>query len=331
VVRTNVSTDVTIEEWQRVADACDYATFFHTPLWHRAVESLYDDARVDARMVRFDDGRSAVLPVLVRSIYRGLIHRYESSPAGCYGGWISGDDLGAEHIAALSRTITGYNGDLAWRLNPFDPAYAELSALATDEDTTEVLVLDRFADEEALRRNYRHSVRKQINKADRFGMQVRPAREWREWETYYGIYQESLRRWGDAATSRYPIEFFRGLFDAKSDQVCLWLVTSPDEIVGGNLNFYQGRHCVEWHAVFLDEYFRRGVRNFLVHQLILDAKNRGFAVYDFNPSGGNEGTRRFKRNFGTECIPTGVVVRKRFNRARTLLGRISGVLRSRSW
>jgi len=321
------SQDVSVDEWQRVADACDYATFFHTPHWYDAFRRIDPDARVATRAIRFEDGKSAVLPLLQHRRYGGLVRMYETAPAGCYGGWISGDDLGKEHVEALGDLITGRLGDVYWRINPFDPAAKALSAHRTTADSTEVLFLGQFSDEEALRAHYRHSVRKQINKGTRFGLRVRPARDWSDWEAYYAIYVKSLERWGSAASSYYPIEFFRGLFDSRTEATRLWLVTSEETIVGGNLNFYQGIHCVEWHAVFLTEYFRHGSRNFLVHNLILDAKNRGFAVYDFNPSGTNEGTREFKRNFGTECVPADIIARRRLSAARSVLKRAATLFR----
>ena len=69
------------------------------------------------------------------------------------------------------------------------------------------------------------------------------------------------------------------------------------------MNFYHNKHCVEWHASFLSDYFKYGIRNFLVHNLILDANAKCYKYYDFNPSGGHEGTMRFKESFGPERLP----------------------------
>ncbi len=318
-----VTEEIWTQEWQRVADSCSYATFFHTPLWYGAFSRMDSHARVATRTVRFADGKSAVLPLMVRRRYGGLVRAYETSPAGCYGGWISVDDLGPEHVHALASLITEGLGDVYWRVNPFDPAAAALAVPGAVADSTEALFLDRFPDEDALRAHYRHSVRKQINKGERFGLAVRPASDWGDWEAYFEIYRLSLQRWV-TPSSYYPLDFFRGLFEAKSERIRLWLVTHGSQIVGGNLNFYQGTHCVEWHAVFVDEYFRHGSRNFLVHKLILDAHARGFRVYDFNPSGSNESTRAFKRSYGTESLAANVFERRRFKAVRSMLRRSRG-------
>ena len=93
------------------------------------------------------------------------------------------------------------------------------------------------------------------------------------------------------------------MFKTRSPDIKLWLAIFDGKVVGGNLNFYRNKHCVEWHASFLSDYFRYGVRNFLVHNIVLDANAKGYKYYDFNPSGGLEGGVRFKETFGTEKLP----------------------------
>lgn len=299
------------EEWQRVADGCPYATFFHTPAWHQAFAETFPAMRIATVRFSFDAGHSAIFPLLARSTAFGLDRLFLSTAAGCYGGWISTDDLSPEEISAMADWILDHCPNLAWRLNPLQPAPRLRDLHQLEIDTTEILHLREFDDVESIKRHYQYSVRKQINKAGRAGLTVRAAESWPEWEEYFRVYEIVLRKWGRGATSRYPLELFRRLFESRHRGIRLWVVASEGRIAGGNLNLYHNRHCVEWHAAYDPEHLRHGIRNYLVHAVITDAFNNGYAYYDFNPSGGHEGTRRFKQSFGTTNEPSNVIIKRR--------------------
>lgn len=309
-LRFSAETGVDGVEWLKVADGCAYATFFHTPLWltafTRAVRGMKD------RTVRFEfeDGAVAFFPLLEISRLLGAWRTYASTCAGCYGGWVSAHELTAEQVGSMAAWIIRRHPNLSWRLNPFAPHQAVLKEHLGSSDTTEVLDLQEFGDENALLYNYRHSVRKQIHKAERAGLRLVATTDWHDWEQYYGIYQSLLERWGGSATSFYPRALFRALYEAPDSRVRLWVVRDGERLAGGNLNFYHGPHCVEWHAAYDQSYFSSGIRDFAVHRIILDARARGFSIYDFNPSGGHEGARRFKQTFGTRSLSTDVIERR---------------------
>jgi CelD/BcsL family acetyltransferase involved in cellulose biosynthesis len=302
---------VDLDEWQAVCDACPYATFFHTPVWFSSFARCDPSMRIATKVFRFEDGKTAIFPLLERRQLGGLYVTAESSPASCYGGWVSADALTPDHALTIARSVLDSSRNLVWRVNPLDPLSEALDRFATVPDTTEILELAECAEEEAIRARFRHSARKQINKGSRAGLSVWVAEKWEEWEEYYRIYEARLRQWGKDATSSYPITFFKTLFEARGSKLSLLVVAHEGKIAGGNLNFFQSRHCVEWHAAFKSELFSIGVRDFLVDWIIRDAWRRGFAWYDFNPSGGHEGTRRFKQTFGTAPKPSNLILVRR--------------------
>jgi CelD/BcsL family acetyltransferase involved in cellulose biosynthesis len=302
---------VDLDEWQAIADASPYATFFHTPAWLSIFARSDPATRIATRIYRFEDGKSAVFPLLERRRLGGLVVTAESSPASCYGGPISADPLTPSHVLPVVRDILRRSSNLIWRVNPLDPLGNLLDPFRAFTDSTEILDLRTFADEGTLVAHFRHSVRKQINKGCRAGLTTSAAERWEEWEEYYRIYEARIRQWGATATNRYPIEFFRALYAARGPKLRLWVVARDGRIVGGNLNFYQGRHCVEWHAAYDCELFSCGVRDYLVDWIVRDAWARGFRWYDFNPSGGHEGSRRFKQSFGTAPLPSNVIIVRR--------------------
>jgi len=218
--------------------------------------------------------------------------------------------------------------ELTWRVNPFGPQPVHLPpACRVREDSTQVLPLDQLNDDELLRKNYKCSVRNKIKKAEKQNFKVVRASTWFDWQQYYALYAAALLRWGEKATSRYSLDFFRTVCDIANEHIILWLVTHRDRIIGGSLNLYQRRHCVEWHAAFDSEFFKFGVRNFLVHELVCDAMRRGYLVYDFNPSGGHEGTQAFKVSFGTQELASPVIrIQHPVPVARRCIGRVKRML-----
>jgi lipid II:glycine glycyltransferase (peptidoglycan interpeptide bridge formation enzyme) len=101
----------------------------------------------------------------------------------------------------------------------------------------------------------------------------------------------------------------------------LWLAEKDGRIVAGILCFeWAGRHLVTWHAAALAEYNPLRPNNALYWEILLDAERRGFAWYDFNPSGGYEGVVSFKDNFGGEKRRTRRLDKRSW--ARALAGRL---------
>ncbi len=299
---------VDFNEWQKVVNQCRTATFFHTPAWYKVFSATYPAMKIATKKFLFDDGNVAVFPLMQQKIMRGLGKQYLSSPAGCYGGWINDHPLTVEQVSALLDWTAQYFKNIVWRINPLDEKQPHIARFyETRDDFTEMLYLKNFQDEDALRCHYKNSVRNKINKGTRANFSVTLAQEWEEWEQYVCLYRKTLERWGKNATSNYPISLFEQFYHLQSPQIKLWLIKKEEQIIGGNLNFYQSQHCVEWHAAFDERFFKDGSRNTLVHHIIVDALQNGYSFYDFNPSGGHEGTRRFKQTFGTTSVTTNVI------------------------
>ncbi|MDM7914799.1 MAG: GNAT family N-acetyltransferase [Candidatus Eisenbacteria bacterium] len=305
-----VSDSVAIDEWEEIARRCTWATFFHTPRWLRAFERALPGLRIATKRFRFADGVTAIFPLMSHSRAMGLHRGYMSTAACCYGGPISADPLSPSHMEEIARAVLHACPNLFWRLNPLQPGQEALAPFVTESDSTEILDLRSIESIEELRMHYRHSVRKQINKGCRAGLRAVEAAEWPDWEAYYALYEKRLEQWGDQATSRYPIALFRELYEARGAGVKLWLAYQEDRLIGGNLNFYHGRHCVEWHAAYDCDFFPCGVRDFLVDWIVRDARERGAFLYDFNPSGNHEGSRRFKQTFGTTTYGSDLIVQR---------------------
>lgn len=293
-------------EWDSIWQGCGYSTYFHSREWALTWQAYSKHSiQPDPLLVEFSDGRQALLPLSVHKSGKGMIRNYLSSPAGTYGGWIAAADLGDEHTTLLAEYMCSLPGRLTWRLNPYDTLLSniELNCAQTDE-THAINLLDGF---DAVYKRWTKGHRSAAQQARKAGVVIRAATDQEQWNEYFTVYEDSLRRWGDSATSRYSWELFHSLHDLNSENVKLWLALYENSIVAGALCLYAKKHVVYWHGAALSEHFNLRPVNLLMYESISDACQRGYQWFDFNPSGGHEGAKSFKKSFGTESLPSNII------------------------
>lgn len=322
----NISS-ATNAEWDHIWHGCDYSTFFHSREWAEIWENYTNgQMRHDPKLVIFTDGKKALLPLSYYRELKGLIKNYISSPAGTFGGWISEDELVTKHGFLLIELLTKRLGNLVWRINPYDDLVIKSGVQGSEQDETRVLNLEGGFDVIYKKWSKGHSsaVRK-ARKARKEGVTVRLAETINDWRDYYSIYEDSLRRWGDKTSSCYKWELFGRFFFCRSNNVRLWLAVFDEQVVAGALCFYAKKHVVYWHGAALEKYFRHRPVNLLMYEAIKSACEEGYSWFDFNPSGGHEGVKAFKRSFRAESLPCPVVTVQ--TRTMLFLNKIRAILK----
>jgi len=289
-------------DWDETWLGCDYATYFHSREWAR-IWNLYTEGLMQPEplMVYFSDGKCALLPLTVQYFVKGRVKKVISSPGGTFGGWISRDVLVHGHRVLLVRWLLRNSASLDWLVNPYEPGVGDIRFPAKRVEDTQVLDLDKGYEAylEEITRHHSATQRKG-RKAQKAGVLTREAVDIKDWQEYFQVYQDSLRRWGDTVSAEYEWSFFHDLFSLHSRYVKLWLSTFQEKIIAGALCFYAGRHVVYWHGAALEEYLNLRPVNLLFLDIIKDTCDKGYRWFDFNPSGKHEGVRRFKKTFG--CI-----------------------------
>ena len=66
--------------------------------------------------------------------------------------------------------------------------------------------------------------------------------------------------------------------------------------------FYCNATLLYWHGCSLKDYFDHYPNNLLHAEIIRDACERGYVLYDLSPSGGYEGGMRFKDSFSATRV-----------------------------
>ena len=312
------------EEWDFIWKNCDYATYFHSREW-AVVWCQYTRGRIrpDAKIVLFSDGKKALLPFSVQRVMRGLARQYVSSPAGTYGGWISLDGISEQHTVLLCKYVMSQYQDLVWRLNPYDAAMSKEQLNVFMEDKTHVLNLEQGFD--VISKNWTKGHDRAVRKALKAGVEVQEAVSVEDWKAYYFMYEDSQKRWGKTVSSHYEWSLFQKMYDLNSINIKLWLAIYQNRLVAGALCFYAKKNAVYWHGAALSDYFNLRPVNMLFYEIIKAATEQGYQRFDFNPSGGHEGTERFKSSLGALVLECPVVIREsrffRFAEKATTLAR----------
>lgn len=286
--------------WDRVAEECAHATFFHTRDWSELIEKTYPrDYRAAAIGFEFGPDDWVVLPgTETDEAGAGFFKSFRSNPLGVFGGPIANRELSRERAL---RVLESLKGARMRRIeifgNPFFALDGRPDGWEARPNFSHVLRLDEYATHDALFKEYAHGARKDIRKAMELGMAHRPAETLKDVEEYYQVYEQALAGWGSRATSRYDFELFKNLFLSGNPKVRIWVLEREGRVTGGAVCFRHRDHQVVWHAAFLKEEGENGAPKYLHDRLIQDAMQKGVVHYDFNPSGGHRGTIEMKERF----------------------------------
>jgi hypothetical protein len=299
----------TVDGWDSIWRECEYSTYFHSREWAE-LWSVYTEAKTlpNPKLVVFSDGKKALLPLSYGKYHKGLTTSYLSSPGGTFGGWISTDELSVAHAILLGDYMTRKLGNLFWRMNPYDELALKAGMRISEEDETQALDLSGGFD--AIYKDWtkgHSSAARKARKARRLGVSVKLASTLDDWCAYYKVYEDSIRRWGDRVSSVYGWRIFDEMFRRDSPAVKLWLSLYQSEVVAGALCLYAKNHAVYWHGAASEAHFHLRPVNLLMYEIIEDACERNCASFDFNPSGGHEGVRAFKRSFGAKDLRCPIV------------------------
>ncbi len=292
-------------KWWEIALTCEYATFFHSPLWHQLATETYPKYRDVTVGIELENGCQAVMPLLeTLNIVSSIIPNIMSTFAGCYGGIIADTNLNEGEQKQIYQDVFRRRGRVRITGNPLMSIHPHLSEYDIKKDFTHILFLNSSFDEiySQFSKGHRSSYKKGI----RMGVTVREASSMEDYKSYFKAYEDSLRRWGEHATSRYPWALFENGYHLSKeypDHIKLWLALVDDRIIAGAWVFYWNHHVDWWHGAAYEAYFDHYPNNVLQTVIIKDALENGYKYYDFNPSGGHQNVARFKKRFGAKQMP----------------------------
>lgn len=292
-------------EWDDAWTHCPYSTYFHSREWAEIWAEYSHGKITPAPMgVTLSDGTQIILPFSQQTLFKGLSRQFISSPAGAFGGWLAKCPLDEHYQAVLMKWITKQCPDLIWRFNPYEQVLHPAGIGCITNSETHVLELSGGF--ESIYRGWTKGHSSAARQARKAGVEIDFAESQEDWENYFHVYEDSLKRWGENTTMAYTQHFFELLFLRASPNVRLWLAKYDGLVIAGAICFYSPSHVVYWHGAALSSHFELRPVHLLMYDAIKDATERGFKWFDFNPSGELEGVKAFKRSFGATPLESNV-------------------------
>jgi len=286
---------LTAEEWHAF-DACHPApTFFARPAWAMALARTYQGLHAEPTLFRLPEGE-ALFP-LIRSGRQFV--SIEAMPLGTYTLPLSLDGEPADPLVAnaIVRSIVASKSDeFSCTLWPL-AGYGNVDGL--EGTPHQASVIDLRGGAEAALAKFKGVARRMAGQALRKGVTV--ARETEAVDVYYGMLEESARRWG-VGTPHLPKRIFEAVVEFGGDDVEIWIARYNGEAIAGGVMLYGSHEAFFWSAAMRADFASLRPSNLLNVEMIKAAVERGMDWYNLGASEGLGGVQKFKESLGAELV-----------------------------
>lgn len=292
------------EFWWDVANSCEYATFFHTPIWHQLATRSSSDLMDASIGFVLDSGVRVVLPNLIQNKFGpfvSLLSTFEK----CYGGIIADGPVTSSELDKIYCSVADNFRTIRFDYleSPFAPKIKHVRDFKEESNFTHIITLG--SDFEAIFSKFKKGHQTAYRKGIRLGVEVGIAKTIEEFQDYFKVYENSVRRWEEryGFVYAYSWSLFENCYilaQQYPDSIKLWLAKLDNTVISGALVFCWGKHAIGWHGVTHEDYFKHQPFTVLNTEIIRTCIENDYKVFDFNPSGGFEGVIKFKEGFGTD-------------------------------
>lgn len=319
VRRRGSSITLTSKEWLAFDASRPAPTFFARPAWAMALEKSFNGVVAEPTLFRLPQGE-ALLPLMRSGRQLGSV---EAMPLGTYTVPLSpdGEPADAELAQAIVQRIAerGF-ADFSCTLWPLGD-YASVNGCERASHQTSVIDLRDGA--EAALAGFKGVARRMVGQARRKGVTCSP--EAGAVDVYYGLLEETAKRWGKEAP-HLPRRIFEALVEFGGDNVEIWIARYKGEAIAGGVLLYGAREVFFWSAAMRAEYGDLRPSNLLNAEMIKAAADRGIAWYNLGASEGLDGVSRFKESLGAQLIDYTTLsgssaLRRTYRRLRSALRR----------
>jgi hypothetical protein len=280
------------DQWDAaLADSGHAYRFSHTARAGRALESAFPSYTWTPYRADFDDGTSALFPLVTVKRKLGPLSILLGMPLGLEGTPIPlAGRLEPPHLEALFRELNAHGA-----LHVYGGAGGSPPALG-EVMPAETHVLDLREGFEALwNGSFTAKNRNMCRKADKAGIVVADETA-TGGEDYYTLYETIARGWERDAL---PKDLFTALLGSGSAE--LWMARLDGRPAAGALLLRGSGDLLYWSGAMDREFGSLAPSNAVLRTAIQSACERGIEYLDFGASAGLAGVESFKRSFGASA------------------------------
>ncbi|MEQ3660118.1 MAG: GNAT family N-acetyltransferase [Glaciecola sp.] len=287
--------------WDSYVDQCDEATPYHRFAWGQAVKASYG---FDTHYLGAFEGDTlvGVLPLIKMQSPLGKAY-YVSLPYCDCAGAIADDLKIKESLLEYASTTLSVKQNTSLVLR--DGTYESSLTEQIDENAKVRMILELESTVDEQMSAFKSKLRSQIRKAEKNGLtttvtqfQMSDAFK-RQFAGFYHVISSNMRALGSPVHST---SWFFEILKAYDKNAYLSLVYKDEEIIGGAIVLMNGdKGSIPW-ASTLSEYNRLAPNMLLYWSVLSYAIESDMKSFDFGRSTINEGTYKFKKQWG--CEPT---------------------------
>jgi GNAT superfamily N-acetyltransferase len=289
-------------DWARYLEDCPHATIFHHPGWYRSHSEA--DEVILCPHFQWDDGNHAILPMLIRPKYKGLIQEASAGAQNGYGGLVAPRALSPEHVDTAYSAVRKRFPNFRAYGNPFE-AFVNTPSVGPHskrlEAFTQVLPI---LEPEAQRKLMNETQQKHCKRAEKHGFRfeviagLTPAHV----ATFYDLYEAHSATWSYRRWVR-DRPYFENLLSNLGPHLVLFLAWSEDRLSGFRLVGSYGGLVTDLYLATDKDASKSHVGPYLIERPLAWCHAHGYRNFDFMPSGNLAGVITYKASFGAQALP----------------------------
>lgn len=286
-------TPIESSQYQDFVSSLENASPYHNAAWSKAVSDAYGFTQHNLGFFR-DKELIAVLPaVLMRAPFSR--QKLCSLPYCDFGGILCKD---GEQVSEVENALVNYTKSkrlpLEYRKSN-DELQLEPEQLTQGEKVR--MIYDLLDDVDAQMASFKPKLRSQIKKAAKNGIEsevvAKPTEK--EFAEFYQVFATNMR---DLGSPVHSLSWFKEIFNAYGSNAFMVLVRHEGLCVGGGIVIHtHSRAVIPW-ASTLRSHNKLAPNMLLYWEVLSEVIRRGITRFDFGRSGYNEGTFRFKKQWG---------------------------------
>ncbi len=281
------------QQYQEFVLSTEHASPYHNNAWGKAVTRAYGFTQHNLGFYE-GDKLIAVLPVVLMKAPMGK-EKLCSLPYCDFGGILCKDSSDFESVeTALIAYLQDKQLPIEYRKSN-DIAQLDSDQLAQGQKVR--MIYGLLDDVDAQMASFKPKLRSQIKKAAKNGVEscvvANPTEK--DFAAFYEVFATNMR---DLGSPVHSLSWFKEIFNAYDHNAFMVLVKYEDQCVGGGIVIHTDSKAVIPWASTLRSHNKLAPNMLLYWEVLSEVIRRGITSFDFGRSGFNEGTYRFKKQWG---------------------------------
>jgi hypothetical protein len=287
----------TWEEWARIVQSCDVATFFQTHHWARILTTVYPSMEARGTIHVLRGGREALFPAVAVS-GRRFFPRLESMPMGGYGGPVGSAPLSPDDLETIRREAqTSWVRGITVYPDPASGLDLDKWGSAVPFYTHLLSLEGGFG--EVWSSRFDRKARNQVRKSERVGVELDLAQTTSEWLEFATLYRRKASAW---SWPGYHEEIFAHLSERQVPEVRLWVARKRGELLSGLVVLSWGYQATPWASAMEDGAGPLCPNHALYRAAVEEACREGRRWFNFGSSREMTRLHMFKESFGARRV-----------------------------